>query len=188
MILSIETRTDRCEERNMKLICTLEVVFLIVLATFSGCGGPKFSAEVSPAVDLAEYETFAFASIYSGTNVDESAYALAISYVKSELEAKGYREADSNEASFTVLALTRISEQVDRSAYGESYRDLFDTYHFVKLGEFHLKMVDPRTSQWLWSGTMEKLWPKDRPGESEESRHLIRKSIHSLLKDFPVRK
>ncbi len=171
----------------MKLIHTLEVVFLLVLAGFSGCTGPKYSAEVSPGVNFAEYETFAFAPIYSGTNVDESAYALAIRYIKGELEAKGYREVDSSEASFTVIALTRISEQVDESAYGVSYRDIFEMYHFVKLGEFQLKMIDPRKSLWLWSGTMEKLWPKDRPGESEESRKLIREAIHRLLRDFPIR-
>ncbi len=172
----------------MKLIRTLEVVFLLVFAGFSGCGGPKYSVEVLPGVDFAEYETFAFAPIYSGKNVNESVYALAKSYIKDELETKGYREVDSSEASFIIWALAAISKQIDEGAYGHSYREVFGMNHIVKVGEFHLKMIDPREGLWLWSGTMEKLWPKDRPGESEESRQLIRESIHRLLKDFPIRK
>jgi len=172
----------------MKLIRTLEVVFLLVFACFSGCIGPKYTIEDSPGVDFTEYETFAFAPIYSGKNVSDSAYALAMSYIKDELEAKGYREVDSSEASFTVLALAAISKQIDEGAYGYRYREAFGTEHIVKVGEFHLKMLDPRKSFLLWSGTMEKLWPEDRPGESEESRRLIRDSIHRLLKDFPIRK
>lgn len=174
---------------NQKWLLTAGAILLIVIA---GCAtGPSIRSDYDRSADFSSYRTYDFAS---ELGTDRAGYSTLITShfkraVGQELEARGYRRAESN-PDLLVNFFVAIDEKTDvrRSPaptfgvgyYGYRYglytawplysRDVRTATY--KTGTANIDVIDAERKQLIWEGVAEGRVPDaalDNPGAAIES-------------------
>lgn len=154
--------------RKTLVIAFLSTLFLAFAAT--GFAKPKVRADYDHAANFAAYKTFGFVA-KTGTEFD--GYPEQVTHdmkaaIRHELEARGYRYAESNPdllVNFSARLMNKMkNDELDRQLVGYySYRDIavyktWSTYTFDKKvkdyteGTINVELIDAKAKALVWEG------------------------------------
>lgn len=161
---------------------------------FAGCASsPRIAAHADPAVDFANYHTFALVSTYRAPPKDPGMTPQLLRTIRDTtvqgLEKKGLTRADEDKADMVVLVHTSTEQKVDVTDWGFGYYGRRRHWTYWMSGPYDVReyeqgtiivdVFDGKTRDLIWRGTA--------VGEVSETPDVerMRETVALIVDRFP---
>ena len=162
---------------------------LLAVLAISGCGSTAaelpIRTEYSKTTDFHEWKTFRFSS--EGTSSDHNRYprfeSMAQQALEEELTARGYERIEEGTPDFRVAfdLIFRGEKNQQVSPEGGGAEPMARSYSGSRQsGTLTVRMLDPLSSQILWTGHVAEIKMK-----SIEPQKELEKAVWRLMVEFP---
>jgi len=160
------------------------LIIFITIALISGCSTLKVSTDYDPSVNIAAKSSFSIVHKSSTNSIVEDRINLAI---KTNLEAKGYKEVSKEKADFDVIYEYGSKNKTDVESdfvpigmFG-GYTTV-DTYHYTQ-GTFDIRMIDKTSKKAIWTASAQNQLSKQKT--PQERTKYVNEIVTKILEKFP---
>jgi hypothetical protein len=178
------------------------IAWLTVASLSLGCLGPRVYTDHDPSIDFARLESYRWLEPPLREAPREEGAAAVDPFVhntlldkrvrdavETALAARGYREADGDEADF-VLRYEVVSREVVRDSpvyvsggYGYRYYGggtVYSNTTTYQEGTLILDVIDPKTESIAWRG-----WAASRTRDGHIDANTVSRTVEAIVEDFP---